>query len=154
MPLSSQGLLFSTFFLAMLNMYSNEKTYIAALAHVLTTKTDPITPVLASLHWFPEQYIFRTLLLAYKFLSRNSPKCLQSLLSHKTPPCSMRWCSASRLCVPLTRLCTVENWAFISLTPRLWNWLADHSKGSHFLSAVHLAINVIYHSFGRYLYLK
>ena len=79
-----------------------------------TRKYEHISPILASLHWLPVDFIihFKTLLFAFKALHGLAPPYLSELLHPYTPSRSLR--SADELPEPRARLKTRGERAFAS----------------------------------------
>lgn len=95
----------SSLFAAMPDNNLNRLQLVQNAAARLLTRTcvsDPITPVLRSLHWFPVKFLldFKVAMRTYKVLNWTGPSSLQELLSTYVPSRSLRSESADLLVVP------------------------------------------------------
>ena len=103
-----------------------------AAARLLTgsRKINPITPILAFLHWLPMHFSidFKILLFVFKALHGQTPPYLSELLVIYTPPRSLRSADQMLLTVPRSRLKNSGDQAFATASARLWNNLRLHIR--------------------------
>ena len=88
-------------------------------------KRDHISPMLASLHWFPMKFRieFTILLLAYKALNGLALRYLQDLIAHYAANRALRSQTAGLLVVPRISKSRFGGQAFCYHEPLLWNQL-------------------------------
>ncbi len=98
-----------------------------AAARVLTgtRKRDHISPILASLDWFPvkSRTEFRVLLLTYKALNGQEPSYLKELIAPYYPSRLLRDPNADFLVIPRISKMSLGGRAFSYQAPLLWNQL-------------------------------
>ena len=96
----------------------------------LSRKSEPITPILRSLHWLPihHRISFKVLLLTYKILNGQAPKYLADLISLRSSTSSRPLRSSSTMqLTPGPRTSTkYGDRAFSAIAPSLWNSLPAH----------------------------
>ena len=99
--------------------------HVAARIVSLTCPSDPVEPVLKSLHWLPikSRVEYKILLVTFKALNGTGAGYLKDLLVPYNPSRSLRSSDANLLKVPSTVLKTCGDRAFYSAAPRLWNGL-------------------------------
>ena len=89
-----------------------------------SSRTEPITPILARLHWLPikDRIQYKIALLTHKVLTTNQPEYLADLIHYHQPRRQLR--SAShRLLQCLTPRTVFGSRAFCFSAPRIWNSL-------------------------------
>ncbi len=100
-----------------------------AAARVLTRtrKYDHISPVLSTLHWLPIKHHidFKILFITYKVLNGLAPQYLSELLSHYSPPRSLRSQNSGCLIILRISKSTAGGKSFSYLAPKLWNNLPN-----------------------------
>lgn len=88
-----------------------------------TWKRDHITPILASLHWLPVQFLvdFIVLPFYYKALHRLAPSCIADLLTPYSTSGSLRPAELGLLTVPLSKFKLRGDRAFAVAAASQWN---------------------------------
>ena len=95
-----------------------------ARAVVGSGRTEPITPILARLHWLPirDRIQYKIALMSYKVLTTNQPEYLADLIHYHQPQRQLR--SAShRLLQCSTPRTVFASRAFCFSAPKIWNSL-------------------------------
>ncbi|KAF7641764.1 hypothetical protein LDENG_00272630, partial [Lucifuga dentata] len=89
-----------------------------------------ITPILASLHWFPVQFRieFKILLITFKALLGLAPSYITEILTPYEPVHSLRSSAGTLLAVPESRLKSKGGCAFAIRTLLLWNDLPEEIR--------------------------
>ncbi len=102
-----------------------------AAARILTRtrKSEPITPVLRSLHWLPVTFRigFKVLLLVYKSLNGLGPKYIADILTEYKPNRPLRSVGSSQLEIPRVHTKHGES-AFSYFAARSWNQLPEEIR--------------------------
>ena len=114
-----------------------QKTNTARLV-LRVSKTDHISPHLASLHWLPiDSWIqYRLSLLCYYYLNSTAPDHLTELLRIYEPTRQLRSSSdTSILCIPTVRTHSLGQWSFSYAAPAVWNTLPYEIRSSDTLSS-------------------
>ena len=103
-------------------------------ARVLTrTKPwEPITPILARLHWLPvkSRITYKVLLLTYKSHHGLAPQYLSDLIHQYVPRRRLRSSDSGQLAKPSSDLKTFGERAFSVAAPTLWNSLPKDIRDS------------------------
>ncbi|MDG2555462.1 hypothetical protein P7M41_26055, partial [Vibrio parahaemolyticus] len=91
-----------------------------------------ITPVLASLHWLPVNFMIqhKILTITYRALHGQAPAYLTDLVSFHCPVRSLRSAEGHLLTVPHTRLKTKGDRAFKAVAPKWWNALPHELRAA------------------------
>lgn len=109
-------------------------------ARILTgTRTRKhITPILESLHWLPVRFRidFKIIMLTYKALHGLVPNYLSELLTVYSPRRNLSSSDSGLLTAPSTPLCSMGDWAFSSLAPKLWNSLPYNIRHAEYFKCV------------------
>ena len=90
-----------------------------------TRKRDHISPIQASLHWFPVRFRIdlKVLLFVFKALNEQAPSYISDLLTPYSTARSLRSSNLGLLAVPRPKLKSRGDRAFAVAAPRLWNSL-------------------------------
>ncbi len=100
-----------------------------AVARVLTStrKYEHISPVLSTLRWLPIKHCidFKILFIIYKALNGLAPQYLSELLSHYSPPRTLRSQNTGHFIIPRISKSTTGGRSFSYLAPTLWNNLPN-----------------------------
>ena len=103
-------------------------------ARVLTRPKpwEPITPILARLHWLPvkSRITYKVLLLTYKSHHGLAPQYLSDLLHQPATRRRLRSTGKGLLATPRTDLRTFGDRAFSVAAPTLWNSLPKDIRDS------------------------
>ncbi|KAF7642270.1 hypothetical protein LDENG_00261100, partial [Lucifuga dentata] len=110
-------------------------TYYSLPTHLLWLLTGfnrrhHITPLLASLHWFPVRFRieFKILLITFKALLGLAPSYITEMLTLYEPVHSLRSLGGTLLAVPKSRLKSQGDCAFAIRALLLWNDLPEEIR--------------------------
>ena len=108
---------------------------LARVIYPSTRRSDHISPVLRDLHWLPvkERIIFKIAVLTFKSLHGLAPPYLADLLTHYTPPRSLRSANKLLLLVPSINSAAGRR-SFSFAAPTVWNSLPFHLRSCDSLS--------------------
>ena len=97
-----------------------------------TKKSEPITPILRSLHWLPIQkrIIFKLLLITYKALNGQAPIYISELLTNYKPSRNLRSSAKNLLIVPRSNTKTYGDRSFQVAAAKLFNELPTDLKSA------------------------
>ena len=95
-----------------------------ARAVVGSGRTEPVTPILARLHWLPikDRIQYKIALLTHKVLTNNQPEYLADLIHYYQPQRQLRSASHRLLHCPTPRT-VFGSRAFCFSAPKVWNSL-------------------------------
>ena len=102
------------------------------------SKTDRISPQLASLHWLPidSRIQYKLSSLCYNYLNSTAPDYLTELLRIYKPTRQLRSSSdTSILCIPTVRTQSLGQRSFSYAAPAVWNTLPYKIRSSNTISS-------------------